>query len=414
MDNRRKTHITLVDQGLVSGVNFITGLILARFLGLDGYGQFILAYGVIQFLASIQMALIISPMMITGATIKKSEHNSYFLSVILLQIVFSFSALAAILLFGNILDGLIPALQLNALLTPLAFAAFFFLTQDMLRRYLFVTNASAHALLNDFLSYGLQALVLIALGVTTSLNTPLVLWIIAITSGIAVSAALIKVIRQTGLYPLPTKHTFTNTTREHWDFGKWLLGKNMVYWGSSQFVIYLAAGMISVAAVGALAATRNIVGIANIMFLAMENFVPSRAAKAYEARGFSGLSRYIRRVSVLGGSATLAIVLIASLFPEFWLNLFYGAQYQEYAWLILWWGIFYLIGFFQRPLTAGLRSLNNTRAIFISNVMGFLIALIVSYPIISYSGLVGTMMVLCLIQFAISLCLYIYLQKAKE
>ena len=411
MDNRRKTHITLFDQGLVSGVNFITGLLLARFLGLEGYGQFVLAYGVIQFLASIQMALIVSPMMITGATIEKNNSNTYFRTVILQQLIFSLLATSTVLVIGSIINILVPSLKLTPILLPLASATFFFLNQDMLRRYLFVTNLSGYALINDFFSYGLQAIVLLIISLTFGLNTAQALWVIAITSGIAVAIALTQYTRQSGILPIPTRQEFLKISRDHWDFGKWLLGKNMVYWGSSQFVIYLAAGMISVAAVGALAATRNVVGIANIMFLAMENFVPSRAAKAYEAKGYDGLKKYIHRVSILGGGATLLIVAVAALFPAFWLNLFYGEQYQEYEWLILWWGAFYLIGFFQRPLTAGLRSLNDTRAIFIANLAGMLAAILLSYPIMMHSKIVGAIIALCIIQTIITISLFAFLTR---
>ena len=38
-----KTQLVLADQAVVSGANFVTGLLLARYLGPAGYGQFVLS-----------------------------------------------------------------------------------------------------------------------------------------------------------------------------------------------------------------------------------------------------------------------------------------------------------------------------------------------------------------------------------
>ena len=42
----RYRHINwaLADQGVVSGINFLTGIMLARFLGLEEFGRFTLAW----------------------------------------------------------------------------------------------------------------------------------------------------------------------------------------------------------------------------------------------------------------------------------------------------------------------------------------------------------------------------------
>ena len=42
-----KTKVILADQAFVSGMHFLIGILLARYLGMAGYGEYVLIYGVI-------------------------------------------------------------------------------------------------------------------------------------------------------------------------------------------------------------------------------------------------------------------------------------------------------------------------------------------------------------------------------
>ena len=54
---------SFVDQVLVSGVSFLTGVILIRALGLETFGVYALVMVGVQFLAGVQQSLILSPLM---------------------------------------------------------------------------------------------------------------------------------------------------------------------------------------------------------------------------------------------------------------------------------------------------------------------------------------------------------------
>ena len=65
---KRHSHVNwaLADQAMVSGVYFLTGILLARYLGLEEFGRFTLAWMAVLFANSIQHAMIIAPMMSIG------------------------------------------------------------------------------------------------------------------------------------------------------------------------------------------------------------------------------------------------------------------------------------------------------------------------------------------------------------
>ncbi len=78
----------LVDQAMVSGVNFFTGILLARYLGIEALGQFTLAWMAAIFLNGLQHAAIIAPMMSIGPKQPALETPAHYGAVIVQQGVF--------------------------------------------------------------------------------------------------------------------------------------------------------------------------------------------------------------------------------------------------------------------------------------------------------------------------------------
>ena len=63
----KKGGLTLLDQGLFSGANFLVNILLARWLAPEEYGAFAVAYSIFLLLAAFHTAVLTEPMMIFGA-----------------------------------------------------------------------------------------------------------------------------------------------------------------------------------------------------------------------------------------------------------------------------------------------------------------------------------------------------------
>jgi O-antigen/teichoic acid export membrane protein len=413
---RRKTKLVLADQVVVSGANFAVGLLLARALGPSGYGQFTLTSNIILFVLGIQTALIDSPMMVIGAALSNERKREYFAAAITGQVLFCLVSATLLLGMVSIISRFAPQWGLDSLTGVLIFAMFGFLCQDFSRRYLFVRDRADVALGGDLVCHGLKFALLAAFGLWWGLNASKAFWIIGAASIVGILVALALRLKEEWWRP-PSSASFYRAMSEHWDFGKWLLAEGMASLCASQLVIYITGQVISLSAVGAMAAAMHIVGATNVLLLALENLVPSRAAQMYVDRGGAGLNRYLRRISLLGGAGTLAIVAVAVLGAEFWLRLLYGSAYQGNGRLVLWWGLYYVIGFAQRPFSIGLRVLGSTQGIFHGTLGGGLVAVAVSYPATRALGMDGAMLSLCLVQTAILciLCLsYRAVSRARD
>lgn len=60
---RNKKTLVFLDQIIVSGSNFLLGILLARNLGIEEYGQFALLWLIVLFFSSLQLSFIVSPML---------------------------------------------------------------------------------------------------------------------------------------------------------------------------------------------------------------------------------------------------------------------------------------------------------------------------------------------------------------
>src|ERR1700761_3547253 len=82
------TPVALFDQGLVSGANFLTNVLLARAFGVRDYGVFALAWIAVLFANSLQYALIVTPMMSVGPKQDEDDRPSYFGAVLIQELCF--------------------------------------------------------------------------------------------------------------------------------------------------------------------------------------------------------------------------------------------------------------------------------------------------------------------------------------
>jgi len=394
---RGESFLVLSDQLLVSASNFLTTLMLAKYLNPEAFGGFVLAWGVLLFLAGIQMALIISPMQVRGPRLGCEESVLYYDRVLQVALLFGLACLTLIVIPGMLLSFMFPDWTLGSLTLPLGIAILFVLAQDYLRRYFLTIRRTVSALFNDLFAHGFRLCALFALATMSTMSTVRALWVVSATSA---AALFIGIFQHEGVMRLKMAQLRTagSVALQHWDFGKWLVAHNVAYWFGSQSVLYIVAVALSVSAVGALNATLSILGAANILFLSMETLIPVRATASYARFGRAGLDAYLRRALLIGSLATLILVVIAGMWSEYWLSILYGETYQGYGWIVWWCGGYYLLGMLQRPTAAALRVLGDTKSIYFSSSMGALATIVLGYPVIKQYGLGGAMLVLCLTQ----------------
>lgn len=388
---------------MVSGVNFLTGILIARFLGIEEFGVFTLVWMAVLFVNSIQMAMISAPMMTIGP--KQAEENkaSYYGAVVLQQLIFSI--LTSLLLWGGVImsDLTNPEWGVSHLALPLAMALFFFQSQDFLRRLLFTENRAPIVFASDVISYLGRTVILLVLFLGYQLNTAGVLWVIALTSALAIIPAWYQLDALTF-----SRKQLLPVFKRHWILSKWLTASAVMQWMSVHYFIVVAGSLLGPVAVGALKAAQNIVGILNILFQALENIVPVAASRCFKKSGATALKRYLVKVSVFGGSATLAMAIGVSLFPEELLTFVFGEQYRSYGYILQLYSLYYVISFFSLPLRSGLRVLDSTLPIFVAYLLMTIFSISFANTFVEHWGIGGAVVGMLVTAIISVFCLMTY------
>lgn len=391
INRHRHANWALADQAVVSGNNFITGVLLARFLGPEVFGMFVLMQSVLLYVSSFQGALIFQPMMSAAPQLSESERQPYLQGVFALQLMLSV-ALGAIVVVLALLAkvtgfeatlGLEPGIVLALICATLGFQL-----QDWQRRYYFVQEKANSAFLIDAISYGSQLTLLVLASFTGHLNVANAFWIITIGS---LAAFTLGYLRD---HVTPTFSHARSVLREGWRTGRDYLAAWQFQWLGAQGIFMLGAGVVGTEAVGAARATQNIVGPINILFLAMDNLVPVAAARRFGSSGLAGLSRYLWRITLWGTLLLTPVLLTLSLFSGRLMHVLYGEQYLAYASLVYWQACYVFAQFYLRQTFFFLRTVKATGVILRAGIIMSIISIGVTALTVERFQEIGLMMAL--------------------
>lgn len=376
----------LTDQAIISATNFLTNLMLVRFMGLREFGVFALAWMSVLFVNSLQNALIIAPMMSIGPKQEEKDRPSYFGAVIVQELALVSFCFALVFVAVRMSSSFFHHPELQQLALPLAVSAFAYQLQDFIRRYFFSTNQSHRALADDALSYLTQLPLLFLLHRAGHLNSATALWVMAGTSIIGMVAGWFWV------EPLQFNWVWVKAiSRRHWRISRWLTGSSLLVWTSGNLFVLAAPVYYGAAAAGVLRASQNLMGVTHVWFQGLDNVVPVETARRLREGGVHSMLAYTRSTLLKWGGLTLLFAIVIAVSPGFWLRIMYGPQMVQYGYILRLYAMLYVIIFVGGPLRAGLQALEFTVPIFWSYLAMTAFAFAFAVPMAKWLGLNGTM-----------------------
>lgn len=352
---RRKAASTLADQVWVSGCNFAVGILLARMLGVEAFGGWVLLYGVLLYANTLVQACVIVPMMTLAPRADGAATRAALLRGSL-GVLLAFSALLAVLvaLLGSTVGASWPRWDAGPALLPLACAVFAFQCQDWLRRYFFVMGLPVRALAIDIVAYGGQLGSMLAFHAIGRLDLSATWWCIALPflTTFAIGCA------GRNLCPsaLEVKAALSVLGRAGRDY----LLSSQLHWIGTQGVLFVGAASLGAQAAGGVRSAQNIVGVTNIVFQALENIVPVRSATLWRERGPEAVKAYLKRIMCLAGVPLLMFFLLLSVFSGPLVRLAYGPAFEPFAVLVVWQCAYMGVAFLSRLLSYWCRTIDRS------------------------------------------------------
>lgn len=392
-----------LDQALVSGGSFALTILLGRDLGPEGFGVFSLGWMGLLFINSLQQAFILTPML----SLYPGRGSVYLKGLAQIQA----ALLGVTLAIGGLLFLLSRLWPMDALfvdlIVPVTAASIGHQLYDFSRKVMLVRQDLKGVQRFDALVIGLQLFLLLTCWHLDLLNPIFAFYPLALAYGLPAIFPILKLVLDRSHPVLP------DLLKDHWSYGGWLLATALMQWFSGNYFLITGAALLGPIAMGAIRMAQTIMGLLNVFLLALENFVPVRAALALDQGGMPAVRQYIRRIGLQSGLVYFPILGLIALLAPFLTQLFFGAAYLPYAPVLQGFALLYCFVFLGTLLRYVYRTLGTTREIFIGYLLSTLGGLALAHPFVSTWGITGIVAGMLLCQLLICGWLWIRLPFPK-
>jgi O-antigen/teichoic acid export membrane protein len=409
--NERFVHVTL-DQVVLSGTSFVLNLLLIRYLSVESFGIYVIAFSFLMLAGSIHSALVTSPIGVIVSRLDDREAVQYVsqlnFGVVLLCVIFTmlFSIVSIVLgVVGGYEEYQNP-------LYCVSFIVCFYLGQHYVRSILLSRLRLFDVLINDVLYASLQLVFVVSLIAVDELNVAS-----AITSiGMAALVALIYGIYQCREFIKPLRLSISSGVKSNVEHGRWLLGTTLVAWGRTNMLNFIALYFMGPTAPAVLRAIQTVYGPVNMILVGLESVVPQFCSRVYAEYGVARLFVILRRVNVVLLFGMAVYMGLASFFAGEILFTLFGEKYNDYELIVLIIGVQYLFVVWQTMNMVSLRVINHPKYIFLAFVVESVVTMIPGVWLIKVyelEGMVAWKLLSAVFVAVMTYCLFRWISRAK-
>jgi O-antigen/teichoic acid export membrane protein len=380
--------LAILDQGLISGSNFLVSILLARWLAQDSYGAYAVAFGILVLLTLVYSALILEPMSVYGGAAYRKSLLGYVKSLLKMHAVVSVGfalivgAGAMLLRYSGRDAGLAGALLGAALASPCVLLLW------VLRRALYLKMHSGRAATGALLYCVLMVAGLWAFN-TKSLLSPFNALLLMGAAALVASILLMAFLRgDLGRDSVPAPR-LSEAWQRHWQYGRWALASSFVAWIPAYIFLPLLTAFAGMARSGELKALTNFVApldqtLAALSLLFLPHAARVRAEQSHE--DVRALTRNLLALSI-AGSAFYWLLVVNLKAPIF--SLLYSGKYTEVSYLLPAVALGSILWSAAYGPAIALRAMESPKSVFTAYLVTTLVCLAVGIPATRFFGLRG-------------------------
>jgi O-antigen/teichoic acid export membrane protein len=379
--------LTLTDQGLIGGSNFLIGILLARRLSPARYGAYALAFEVFLVLSLAYGCLILEPMLVFGSSTYRNSFRKYF--GVLLWMHLALALTSAVVLGGSawFLEKLGGSESLSRALDGAMIAAPCVLLFWLARRAFYVKLDPKTAVLGSLI-YGAVLLAGTLTLYELRLLSAFATFTLMAVGALAASTILLARLKLEIVFR-PAAAILREVSGRHWSYGRWALAASVAGWVSSNIYYVLLSSMRGLADTGAFKALQNLASPIGQVFSALALLALPYAARAYEESGALGVEHLSWRLTSLCAGGTVVYWVAFLLFEHPIVHLLYGGRYLEVEYLIPWVALGSVFRMATVMQTISLKAIQSPFLGFIAFVFSDFVACLVGIPAVWAFGLQG-------------------------
>ncbi len=346
-----KGGMSVLDQGVFSGANFILSILLARWLSSEQFGAYAIGFTVLIFVYQFYTAFLLDPMGVLGPTNFSDKLKEYFVVHLRSHFVITITAglFFIVIAFAWGSDQLLVRKTLFVMggTLPLLLLPWY------LRRVFYILGQPVVSLWGSLI----YAISLVALTILLRQFNALtsVLAIVATAIAGLFSGVFLLFIFQLGK-SRSSIASFTAVMRQNWKFGKWLITSGVFIAFASQVQIWISARFLGLQAAGALRALQVITQPMMLTITALIALATPVLSLEFSKGNFEGFNRksFLLSISLLILSILFEVFLLLFNIP---IEMFvYHGKFSTYAFLLPVWGIVPVCLAFSSGIQAGLQA----------------------------------------------------------
>jgi O-antigen/teichoic acid export membrane protein len=332
-----KGALALVDQGLISGANFVVGIVLARHLAPDQYGAYALAFQVYLFLSVAYAALVLEPLSVFGSSVYQKSNREYLGTLLRIHAVVAAVVFLGLFTCAWIVGRLSPGNELTSALIGVGVASPCMLLFSLARRGFYVKLSPLQAALG---ALGYFAVVLGGLLFAFHRGTlsPLVAFLL-FAAGAGVTAPMMLARLRSSLKPQHATLKLSEVIHRHWGYGRWALGSAVAVWFSTAIYYPILGSFHGLAETGALQALGNFSSPVGQAFAAMSLLSLPYAAGIHYQQTSKETGHLAAKLALIYAGGTILYWLLIVLFRWQIVEHLYAGRYMGIVGMIPWLGL---------------------------------------------------------------------------
>ncbi len=382
-----KGSLAILDQALISGSNFLIGILLARWLVPAQYGAYATAYSIFLLVSLVYQALLLEPQSVFGPSEYIHRQRNYLGSLFWLH-----GVLASLIV---LMLGVWAWVGYKTEWSPLLSGAFigviaatpFILLFWLVRGACYARLAPVRAL-EGAVPYCILVLLSLFVVYRNALMSPFVAFLLMAGGSFAASSFVLLRFQPSLVFPEQSVNLST-VSRQHWNYGRWALATSFVVWIPGN-IYYAVLGRYSgLAEAGELRALLNLfVPLGHLLNALTKVLLPYAAGKhgLYGRAGALGRAFKTMFFFVCAAFAYWAMVIP---FQRPILRLLYNGRFTNIAFLIPCLGLASILSFATLSAAISLRAMQEPSSVFIVYAVASTICLVVGVPLAMAFGLRG-------------------------
>ncbi len=381
-----KGFLALLDQGLISGSNFLVTILLARWLTAEQYGAYALAFSIFLLSAGIHQSLLLEPMSVLGPASYPDRQRAYLGALLWIQGVLGLMFFA-LLGFSALVahhfafpGGLASALAGLALSTPCVLLFW------LVRQAFYLQQSPAPSAAGAFL-YSALLLSGLMMVYRRGLLSPFAAYLMMAVGAVATSALMLVRLRPS-LKPTAGP-SLSQVWQEHWYYGRWALGTSAVKWVPGNIFYALTGTLLGMADVGALKALLNLfLPLAQAANALSGLFLPY-VASTFGRQGLSATKAPVQKITLLYFSGGVVYLVLFMLFQEPIFVFLYGGKFMQFLYLVPWVIFSAILNVGSYGPALGLRAIQSPSSVFVTYCVAGLASTAFSITLTWIFGLPG-------------------------